>query len=148
MWAIHNRKARERRRHSPVNVTQDIDGVQQAALELMVESLKEADVDRQVSNLGEDATPEQLAKLMPRRTLADAYYDYASYLLWIRGKLEAGVELEILADEADGLTAVAAAWQEYEHSHPACPRCRTRQYSSTAMRCRNSRCGLDFRKAS
>jgi hypothetical protein len=125
-----------------------MDGVRQAALELMVESLDAEDVERQLDNLrAQDADEETLAKVMPMRTMADGFYDFASYILWIRGLIDSNVEIPIMADEAEGLRALEAARQEFERSHPACPQCGTRQYSSTAMRCRKSRCGMDFRKS-
>jgi hypothetical protein len=128
---------------------QDIDEVRQAALELMVESLKAEDVDRQINNvlLDEDGLA-ALAKLMPRRSLTDAYYVYAEYLMWLRAMRDADVDVEILADEAEGLRAIEAARQEYEREHPACPECGVRQYSRFAMSCRISRCGAKFKKRS
>jgi hypothetical protein len=130
-----------------VNVTQDIDEVRQAALELMVESLKAEDVERQINNvLLDDDGLAALAKLMPRRSLTDAYYVYAEYLMWLRAMRDADVDVEILADEAEGLRAIEAARQEYEREHPACPECGTRQYSRFAVSCRISRCGAKFEK--
>jgi hypothetical protein len=131
-----------------VIVTQDMNGVRQAALELMVESLGAKDVERVLSNLrAQDADEFTLAKALPVRDLPDAYYDFASYILWLRSMRNSGVEVSILADEAEGLLAIEDARQEFELSHPACSQCRTRQYSSTAIRCRNSMCGMEFRKA-
>jgi hypothetical protein len=132
-----------------VNVTQDIDEVRQAALELMVESLKEEDTERQLANLlAQGEAPEALAKMLPRRTLVDAYYLYAEYLMWLRATRDADVDVEILADEAEGLRAIEAARQEYEREHPACPECGNRQYSRFAVSCRISRCGAKFEKRS
>jgi len=127
-------------------VTADIPGTRQAALELLVESLHQEDVERQISSLREqDAEPDVLAKLAPKRTLADAYYEYARYLLWLRGKRADGIEIEVLADEAEGLGAIEDALREYDRAHPGCPRCAARQYSASPMLCR--KCGLNFRKA-
>jgi hypothetical protein len=127
-------------------VTTDIPGIRQAALELLVESLREEDVERQLDSLREqDAAPEILAKLAPRRTLADAYYEYAAYILWLRGKRADGIDIEVLADEAEGLSTIEDALREYDRAHPCCPRCGFRQYSATTMLCR--KCGLNFRKA-
>jgi hypothetical protein len=106
-------------------------------------------VDRQINNvlLDEDGLA-ALAKLMPRRSLTDAYYVYAEYLMWLRAMRDADVDVEILADEAEGLRAIEAARQEYEREHPACPECGVRQYSRFAMSCRISRCGAKFEKRS
>ena len=128
-------------------VTQYMDGVRQAALELMKESLGAEDTERQLDNLcAQDADEATLAKVIPVRTMADGFYDFASYLLWVRGILDANVEMSIAADEAEGLRALEAARQQFERDHPACLQCGRRQYSSTAMRCRNGRCGAEFGK--
>ena len=130
-----------------MNVALDTDGVRQAALELMVFSLQEEDIDRQIGKLlHQDASPEMLAKVMPARKLADAYYTYAVYLMWLKGTLASGIELELLADEAEGLKAIDAARHEFEQTHPACPRCSVRQYSATPISCRNSKCAMKFRR--
>jgi hypothetical protein len=128
-------------------VTNDMEGVRQAALELMVISLKEEDTDRQIRNLlDQEASPETLAKVMPVRKVADGYYSYAIYLMWLRGMLDSNVELALLADEAEGLRTLQTARQQFERDHPACPGCGIRQYSTAPIRCRNGRCGMDFRK--
>jgi hypothetical protein len=128
-------------------VTQYMDGVRQAALELMKEPLGAEDLERQLASLrAQDADDSAMAKLMPVRTMADGFYDFATHAMWLRGMIESKVEVSILADEAEGLRAVEAAMHDFDRDHPACPQCGKRQYSSTAMRCRNGRCGLEFRK--
>jgi len=130
-----------------VIVTQSMDGIRQAALELMEESLGAEDVERQLDNLcAQDADEATLEKVIPVRTMADGFYEFASYLLWVRGILDANVEMSITADDAEGLRALEAARQQFERDHPACPQCGTRQYSSTEMRCRKGRCGMEFQK--
>jgi len=130
-----------------VIVTHCMDGVRQAALELMKESLGAADVERQLDNLcAQDADEATLAKVIPVRTMADGFYSYAAHILWMRKMIASNVEISVLADEAEGLCAIEDAVHEFERDHPPCPKCGKRQYSSTAMRCRNGRCGMDFRK--
>jgi tRNA(Ile2) C34 agmatinyltransferase TiaS len=58
---------------------------------------------------------------------------------------EANIDIEVLADEAEGLRAIEDALHEYDRAHPGCPRCGVRQYSATSILCR--KCGLNFRKA-
>jgi NADH pyrophosphatase NudC (nudix superfamily) len=129
-------------------VTQHMNGIRQAALELMVESLGADDTARQIESIMADddlmAYAVSLAKTVPVRTVADGFYDYAAYLFWIRSMIDADVELTVLAEEAEGLRALAVAQQEFERDHPGCPQCGARQYSSTAMRCRS--CRMEFRK--
>lgn len=128
-------------------VTQNFDAVRQAALELMKESLKAEDIERQIENLLlHDAGESDLAKIVPVRTMADGFYDFATYILWLRGMIDADVEISVLADEAEGLRAIEAARQEFERDHPECPQCGRRQDSSTPIRCRNIRCRMEFTK--
>jgi NADH pyrophosphatase NudC (nudix superfamily) len=128
-------------------VTQSMESVRQAAYELMVESLKEQDVDRQIDNLLlQDADVSTLAKVLPVRTMADGFYPCAVYFLKLRQMLDSGIAFSILADDAEGLCAVEAARQDFERDHPACPQCGKRQYSSTPIRCRSIRCGMEFGK--
>ena len=129
-------------------VTQDINAVREAAVELMKESLKEGDIERQIENvlLHGGAEESTLAKLMPVRTVADGFYNFATYLMWLRGMMDSGVEIVLTADEAEGLCAIEAARQEFERDHPACPQCGLRQYSRFAMSCRSSACGAKFEK--
>jgi hypothetical protein len=130
-----------------VLVTQDIPGITQAARELMEESLRQEDMERVLENLLlQDADFATLAKAYPVRHLAEGYYEYATYILWMRGKLDAGLQMSIMADEADGLCAIEAARQQFDRDHPACPQCGKRQYSSTPIRCRSIRCGMEFGK--
>lgn len=127
-------------------VSNDTEGVRQAALELMVISLKEEDTERQIRVLqSQEASAETLAKVMPLRKVADGYYSFALYLMWLRGMLDSDVELEILADEAEGLRAIQTARFEFERDHPACPQCGARQYSMKPISCR--KCNMSFRKA-
>jgi hypothetical protein len=128
-----------------VIVSRDTESIRQAALELMVESLKREDTERQLGALhDQDAGPEMLLKIVPARKLANGFYDYAAYLMWLRGMIEADVKLPILADEAEGLVAIRVARQEYEQAHPACPGCGARQYSTKPIHCR--KCGMNFKK--
>jgi hypothetical protein len=128
-------------------VSEDTASVRQACIELFEESLHEDDTNRALENLvAQEADPETLKKALPVRTLVNAFYEYAAYLMWLRGMLSSDVELEILADEAEGLRTLEAARQEFERAHPACPQCRFRQYSTAPMTCRNRACRMDFRK--
>jgi len=129
-------------------VTQNTEGIRQAALELMEESLGADDLARQIESLSAEedlmAYAVSLAKTVPVRSVASGFYDYAAYLFWIRSMIDADVELTILAEEAEGLRALAAAQQEFERDHPACPQCGARQQSSTPIRCRV--CRMEFKK--
>lgn len=114
----------------------------------MNESLGADDLARQIESLSAEedlmAYAVALAKTVPVRSVASGFYDYAAYLFWIRSMIDADVELTILAEEAEGLRALAAAQQEFERDHPECPQCGARQHSSTAIRCRV--CRMEFKK--
>ncbi|MFL6310578.1 MAG: hypothetical protein ACJ71W_00605 [Terriglobales bacterium] len=129
-------------------VTQDMNGIRRAALELMVESLGADDLARQIESImsGDDlmAYAVSLAKTVPVRTVAEGFYDYAAYLFWIRSMIDADVDITVLAEEAEGLRALASAQQQFERDHPACPQCGAQQYSTTPIKCRS--CRLEFKK--
>lgn len=104
-----------------------MEGVRIAALEIFEESLNSERLQRQISRLKPD--DQQILKLLPTRKLADGYYDWACYLLWLRNKMGAGVKFaEIFADEAEGLSAISLAMQDFEREHPHCPACGQRGY--------------------
>jgi len=106
-----------------------------AALEILKESLNNERLQRQLSRIEPDDP--QMLKLLPARKLADGYYDWVMYLLWLRNKMSAGVEFgEVFADEAEGITAIALATQDFERDHPQCPACGERGYRGM-RRCPN-----------
>ena len=110
-------------------VSQDVEGIRMAALEIFEESMNSADLERRLSRLGPDDP--QVLKLLPQRDLADGYYDWALYLLWLKSKMNAGVEFEMLyADEAEGLSALSLAMQDFEKKHPRCACCGERGHSA------------------
>src|SRR5579864_6689485 len=101
-----------------------MDGVRQAALELMKESLGAADVERQLDSLcAQDADEATLAKVIPVRTMADGFYSFAAHIFWMRKMIDSNVQITVLSDEAEGLCAIEAARQEFERDHPPCPKC-------------------------
>jgi hypothetical protein len=122
--------------------------IKTAAHELMVESLKQEATEKRISCLlDEDLSNVDFSvvvKAITARSLPAGYYDAATYLMWLRGILESGVALPVLADEAEGLSHIEAARCEFECGHPPCPRCGKRQFSTTVVICRN--CKLNFKK--
>jgi hypothetical protein len=127
-----------------VNTLFGCEEIKGAALELMVESLEEEATERRLRGLlNYHVDLEGLAKAARARSLAAGYYDAANYLMWLRGMIESGVDLELNADEAEGLSFIASARYEFERDHPACPQCGTRQCSTRPIMCR--KCKLNFR---
>lgn len=108
-------------------VAQDVEGIRAAALEIFEQSIGTERLERQLSRLPSDDP--QREKLLPASKLSEGYYDWVLYLLWLRNKLAAGIEFkEIMADEAEGLTAIALALQDFEREHPRCCHCGERGF--------------------
>lgn len=109
-------------------VAQDGPGIRKAALELLERSLNAKATERQLASVAADDL-EQIAKIAPLGALPEGYYDWAEYLFWLRNKMNAGVRFELKADEAEGLTAIALAAQDFELKHPRCGMCGNRGHS-------------------
>jgi NADH pyrophosphatase NudC (nudix superfamily) len=108
-------------------VSQDVEGIRAAALEIFEHSLSMERIERQLSRLEPDDP--QREKLLPVRKLSEGYYDWAMYLLWLRNKLAAGIAFsEITADEAEGISAIALAIQDFDRQHPFCGHCGERGF--------------------
>ncbi len=125
-------------------VSQDVEGVRQAALELFKASLHEKDMDRVIANASQADDLGVLERVVREERLSPGYREWAEYLIWLKGKLDAGVTLELTADEAEGITAVVSARQQFESEHPQCAKCGTRQYSKVSLRCRG--CSMEFKR--
>jgi|SRR3954468_11996050 hypothetical protein len=106
-----------------IQVAKDRDGVQAAALEMMVESL---------------------SKTPPKRKLSDGYYKMAEYLFWLEGTKEI-TQVAFTADEVNGLSALAQARQEFRATHPGCPRCGAANHFAS-FSCRKCRHELQGKK--
>jgi NADH pyrophosphatase NudC (nudix superfamily) len=107
-------------------VSRDADGIQAAAVELMEEGLMRPE------SVGQD------------RKLSPGYYARVIYLIWLQRSLEAGAKLELMADEVDGIAALASAKAEFGQEHPACGNCGQPQYTRFARKCHE--CGAEFRR--
>jgi hypothetical protein len=124
-------------------VTNDTEGLRMAALELFEAELYGPDLERQIGNLPPGAGPEEIEKLARPRRLSPGYEDFLVYVLWLESMNSAGVQMQLNADEAEGLRAVAAARAEFRSNHPECPACGVRQYNTSARTCR--RCMKELR---
>jgi hypothetical protein len=124
-------------------VAQDVEGIRLAALQLFEESLREKEMDRVISNASQADDLTALERVVQEQKLSPGYRDWTLYLIWLKGKIDTGVNLEISADEAEGLTALVSARQEFEREHPQCFKCGARQYSKVSLRCRS--CSVEFR---
>ncbi|HET7872317.1 MAG TPA: hypothetical protein VFL42_07375 [Terriglobales bacterium] len=105
-------------------VVQDIDGIQQAALELLSASLNQKNVEMRLRMTQSDDL-EKIAKLVPSTQLSPGYHEWALYLFWLES-----VQLDPdFADEMDGLLALRRARHHFEEENPVCSGCgkRTRR---------------------
>lgn len=128
----------------PIRVESDAEGLQLALRELFEESyLREA-----IAGLMDEADEETRARALddlPERTLSPGYYGRASYLLDLGGAIECGAGYSantLTRSDVTGLQALKRARGEYEHDHPPCGRCGTRQDNRWATQCRS--CGVKF----
>jgi hypothetical protein len=110
-------------------VAQDVSGIRVAALELLEHSLNASAVERQIASVAPDDLI-QIAKLTPKQTMAEGYYEWAEYIFWLRNRMNAGVRFESLrADEVEGLSAIALAIEDFERRNPRCGNCGERGHT-------------------
>jgi hypothetical protein len=84
---------------------------------------------------------EFIRKTLPPRTLADGYYLWIDYLVWLLSTVET-LRIETLAaSEVEGIRIVSEARAEFARKHPRCYRCGA-QNENFAMRC--AECQQDF----
>lgn len=127
-----------------IQVNRDMQGVRLAALEIFEEQLVAKNTERQMRNLPPGVASEEIAKYARPQSLSPGYGEFALYLLWMEETMEAGIEMAVLADEADGLRAIAQARSEFRSKHPACPACGTLQLKQVVIKCRG--CGKEFKR--
>jgi hypothetical protein len=121
-------------------VSQDVEGVRMAALELLENSLDSEKNQRRLDAISPDDF-DQMRKLVPASKLSPGYHDWAIYLFWLERHV--GSIADLRADEADGLSAIQRARQQFEQDHPPCPGCGTRLGNRMLRRCCS--CGRELR---
>lgn len=111
-----------------ITVSQDLDGLRVAALELMEEALDapQRKANEQLAEYAAD--PEQLrAAAAPKRTLSPGYYLWLGYVAEaIAEPLEAGVafrEADMGVDEVSALLILSEARAKFHLLHPPCNGC-------------------------
>lgn len=76
----------------------------------------------------------------PPRSLSPGYYDRSSYLLDLSSAIEAGAQYSaamLARCDVVGLDAVKRARAEFEHDHPSCGACGTRQDNHFMRKCKS-----------
>lgn len=87
-----------------IQVERDLEGLRKAAMEVFMESL---------SNNSTAA---------PIRQLAEGYYAHVEYLLWLKSRQRVA-EVNLTAEDVDGICAVEAAHDEFTEKYPRCGAC-------------------------
>jgi hypothetical protein len=119
-----------------IDCRRDYQGLRTAAGEMYIESFLRKELDEVLESCTREGAIEAIAKIIPRRTVAHGYYQWVSYLLWLRSvSALPGSGLELMADEAEGLLVVADAEREFRRDHPSCYKCGTLN-EITAFSCR------------
>jgi|GEM_PF-1042998 hypothetical protein len=111
-----------------IAVTSDAEGLRQAAIELMEESLDAPERERIERLAKTAANGERLLESLPqRRTLSPGYYLWlASVIETVVEPMEAGVSFhssDLDADEMTTLRAIREARSEFRRMHPPCKGC-------------------------
>ncbi len=127
-----------------IDCRRDYPGLRIAASELYVESFLREDLDDVLEGTPREYAVETLVRALPKRTVAHGYYQWVSYLLWLRSVTALpGAGLELLADEAEGLLVVNAAENDFRRTHPPCWKCGVLNEAS-AFSCR--KCSAEFKR--
>lgn len=123
----------------------DLQSLRVAAREMFEESLFEDDDRRQAIAAEGASNGDRLWAQLGRRTLPEAYYVRASYLLDLDLMLNVGITFratELTRDDYYGLRAVRLGTSDFQRMHPPCIRCGTNQKDRGAKQCWS--CGAKF----
>lgn len=129
-----------------IDVVNDAEGVRMALDEIFEEDFVRSRIDREVKGANEQ-TRLRLETQIPARTLSPGYYEFASHLFRLDNERRVGVSIDagrLAAFEIRGLIALDCARKTFEHRHPACSACGTRQQNRFGAEC--SGCGVKFRR--
>jgi len=111
-----------------IAVPHDAEGLRQAALELLEESLESEERER-IERLAEGAANAEAmrASLRAKRTLSPGYYIWLGFLLEeIEQPMSAGLSFraaDLDAEEMAGLRALHEARSDFRKAHPPCRVC-------------------------
>lgn len=127
-----------------IDVTRDLEGIQQAIADLLEEAFVWSRVAPSMDGAAE-GTRERMMGTLPPRKLSPGYYRIAQYLLWLEERIRVCVPVSWLpAADADGLCVLARARAQFENNHPTCSVCGAPQDSRFATSCHQ--CGAEFKR--
>lgn len=124
-------------------IERDAEGQQTALRELFEETFFDESMKPLLEKLKDN--PEECERVLfdrPERSLSPGYYDRAAYLLDLGLAIEAGAQYgaaTLSRDDVTGLEAVKRAKAEFEHDHPSCAACGTRQDNRFMQQCKSCR---------
>jgi ribosomal protein L40E len=122
----------------------DYPGLRTAAAEMYVESFLRKDLDELLEGSTREGAVEALGKVLPARSVAHGYYQWVAYLMWLRSVTALpGAQIELMADEAEGLLVLADAEREFRNCHPSCFKCGALN-EEAAWSCR--KCQAEFKR--
>ena len=125
-----------------IDCRRDYPGLRIAAAEMYIESFLRGSLDEVLEGSTREGAIEALGKIIPTRSVAHGYYQWVLYLMWLRSVTALPcAEIELMADEAEGLIVVADAERDFRNSHPGCFKCGALNEES-AWSCR--KCQVEF----
>jgi hypothetical protein len=107
-------------------VERDHEGIRQAALEMLEESLDAEGRERIEKVAQQSDDPERILAASRKRTLPAGYYMWLEYIGELEKQLSAGVaisESDLPAADVAGLLALKSAREEFGRNHPPCRGC-------------------------
>jgi hypothetical protein len=104
------------------DASRDPDALARAAAEFFEEGYEYPIASKILADTPVELQAEARGKLLPRRTVPDGCYVWASYLIWLERVLDV-VDLQLAAAEVEGLMILRRERNRFESGHPPCPRC-------------------------
>jgi hypothetical protein len=104
------------------DVTGDVAGVRKAIQEFFNEGFAFPEYEKMARDTQPMHHAEMRAKMLPPRTLADGYYTWVFYLVWLERILEVA-QISLFAVEAEGLVVLKQERNRFQAKHPPCPHC-------------------------
>lgn len=104
-------------------VERDYQNLRIAAREVFEEGLAWKRVQRRLLLDRVPDRAEFIEQCMPARNLADGYYAWIDYLLWLSTMHDVVSFRDLTASEAEGIRLVRAARDEFAARHVHCPKC-------------------------
>jgi hypothetical protein len=116
------------------DVSADVAGVRKAIQEFFLEGYEYPEASKMLESTRPEHRAAARAKLFTPRTLADGYYTWVFYLVWLERILEVA-QIPLFAVEAEGLVVLRQERNRFQASHPPCPHCGMPN-EQLAFRCR------------